>query len=241
MNRIRKRFKSKLKTKIIIIILLIFSLTYFFMHKYIQKLNPNIITVAEQKINQAFRYFLSSNVGYELLKDVSMEEILLINKNQDGEILNVDFKLDRAYYILDNITNELTQNIYDLEQGNVTIKDNDIVNSNKGLILKFPLFLASKYALISNLGPKVYLKINFVGTLLTNIKTKITNYGLNSCLVELYVTVELTDQLVTPVEKHESKINYDVLIASKIINGRVPTFYGDSIVKEGSIMEKELN
>ena len=84
MNRIRKRFKSKLKTKIIIIILLIFSLTYFFMHKYIQKLNPNIITVAEQKINQAFRYFLSSNVGYELLKDVSMEEILLINKNQDG-------------------------------------------------------------------------------------------------------------------------------------------------------------
>ena len=101
--------------------------------------------------------------------------------------------------------------------------------------------MTSKYALISNLGPKVYLKINFVGTLLTNIKTKITNYVLNICLVELYVTVELTDQLVTPVEKHESKINYDVLIASKIINGRVPTFYGDSIVKEGSIMEKELN
>ena len=57
MNRIRKRKKLKLSTQIFIIIILISSLTYFFLHSYLQNLNPKIIEVSEQKIDKSLRIF----------------------------------------------------------------------------------------------------------------------------------------------------------------------------------------
>lgn len=237
MKRVRRRKKLKLKTKIVIIILLIISLTYFFVQKYLEVLNPKIIEVANQKITKTFKYYLSTDISYDLLKKITLEDLIIIRKNNNGEILTVDFDLEKSYKVLDEITNVLNDKIYNLEQGKVAMKDHDIVYSENGLIIKFPLFLASSYALISNLGPEVYLKINFIETILTNIKTKVTNYGLNNALLEIYVTVELNQELISPVVKDNFKINYDILIASKIINGRVPEFYENGIVNDNLLKE----
>ena len=43
-----------------------------------------------------------------------------------------------------------------------------------------PMFINSKDMFLSNLGPSIYVPINFVGSVLTNIKTKITDYGINN-------------------------------------------------------------
>ena len=41
-------------------------------------------------------------------------------------------------------------------------------------------------ALLSNLGPKVPVKINLVGNVISNVGTKVENYGINSIMVEVY-------------------------------------------------------
>ncbi len=240
MNRIRKRKKLKLSTQIFIIIILISTLTYFFVHSYLQNLNPKIIEVSEQKIDKSFQYFLSTDVGYQLLNGLDLEDIIEINKNSAGEILNVDFDLDKAYQVLAIITTELTGSIKRLESGKINLVDENILSHNGQLVLELPMFIASKYALLSNLGPKIYLQINFIGNLLTNLKTKVTNYGLNNALVEVYVSIEISRELISPVVKNTNTISYDVLISSKIINGRVPAFYGDSLVKESNIVEEKV-
>ena len=85
-----------------------------------------------------------------------------------------------------------------------------------------------------------YLKVNYIGELLTNIKTKITNYGLNNALVELYITIEITEELTSPVTYKKNKFNYDMLIASKIINGRVPYLYGECLESKSNILSIPL-
>ncbi len=241
MNKIRKRKKLKMKYKLVIIIFLIISLTYFFMHQYLKKINPRIIEVSEQEINKIYRYFLSTNISYDLLKDTVLEDLIIINKNKAGEILDVDFDLEKSYKTIDLITETLTKNINDLEKSKIYLNNPNLEASDQGLILKLPLFIYSPYALLSNLGPQIYMKVNFIGTLLTNIKTKITNYGMNNALIEIYATVEMTQELISPVVKNNQKITYDVLLASKIINGRVPELYGGSITTESNIIEKEIN
>ncbi len=228
MNRIRKRKRLKLKTKILIIISLIISLTYFFMHYYLNSINPRIVEVANQKVNQTYRYFLSSNVSYDLLKNLDLEDLLIINKNAEGEILNVDFDLDRSYKILDIVTNELTRDITNLE-------------NNSSFYLELPLLSNSKYALLSNLGPKIYVQVNMMSNLLTNLETKITNYGINNALAEIYITIELDYELLSPIIKTMDAINYDVLISSKILNGRVPAIYGDGLTKNLTDIRQNLS
>ena len=52
---------------------------------------------------------------------------------------------------------------------------------------------------------------------------------MNNALVELYVTIQITENLMTPVIEEDITFTYDVLVASKVINGRVPEIYGGVI------------
>ena len=165
-----------------------------------------------------------------------MKDIIVINKNKEGEILYVSYDMDQAYFALEVVTQELETSISELENGTSNINSRNIVSGKKGIALKMPLFINSKSMFLSNLGPNIYIPINFVGSVLTNIKTKITDYGINNALVERYVTIVLETNLISPVVDEMSKINYDVLVASTVINGRVPSVYGGIIEsKSGSL------
>ena len=241
MNKIRLRKKYQLSRILIGVIFLIIFFTICLFNIYNKKVSPKIIDVAEAKINKFIKSFLSNNISHDILDQESLENILIINKNNEDEILYVDFNLDKAYIVLEKVSKELNHLISDLEQGKFAdIKDNNIKVNKNGLILEYPLFMSSNYALLSNLGPKIYIKVNFIGTMLTNIKSKITEYGINNALVELYVTIEVSQELISPVTDNEISLEYDVLIASQVINGTVPEFYGGIITEKSTALSIPL-
>ena len=105
-------------------------------------------------------------------------------------------------------------------------------------VLSLPLFINSKNVFLTNLGPKIYVSFKPVGTVLTNVQSKITDYGLNNALVELYATLVVTENIIIPFNEKEISLEYNVLIASKVINGRVPTLYGNSIENKSKIKKQ---
>lgn len=225
MFKIRKKVK---KTKVgVIILTLVLFFTSLFYQLYGVYSKDTILDVAKIKLNDFMKTFLSSNIGYDLIKDEGIENVLVINKNKDNEILYVNYDLDIAYKLLDVITKELENNIQELKTGNVN--DTSLYQNNEVLMLKLPFFIGSKNPLLVSLGPKIYVPLNFSGAILTNLKTEIKDYGLNNALVEMYVTIKINIDILYPYNKSKEEINYDVLIASSIINGRIPSFYGGVI------------
>lgn len=225
MFKIRKKVK---KTKVgVIILTLVLFFTSLFYQLYGVYSKDTILDVAKIKLNDFMKNFLSSNIGYDLIKDEGIENVLVINKNKDNEILYVNYDLDIAYKLLDVITKELENNIQELKTGNVN--DTSLYQNNEVLMLKLPFFIGSKNPLLVSLGPKIYVPLNFSGAILTNLKTEIKDYGLNNALVEMYVTIKINIDILYPYNKSKEEINYDVLIASSIINGRIPSFYGGVI------------
>lgn len=225
MFKIRKKVK---KTKVgVIILTLVLFFTSLFYQLYGIYNKDIILDVAKIKLNDFMKNFLSSNIGYDLIKDEGIENVLIINKNKDNEILYVNYDLDIAYKLLDVITKELENNIQELKTGNVN--DTSLYQNNEVLMLKLPFFIGSNNPLLVSLGPKIYVPLNFSGAILTNLKTEIKDYGLNNALVEMYVTIKINIDILYPYNKSKEEINYDVLIASSIINGRIPSFYGGVI------------
>lgn len=225
MFKIRKKVK---KTKVgVIILTLVLFFTSLFYQLYGVYSKDTILDVAKIKLNDFMKTFLSSNIGYDLIKDEGIENVLVINKNKDNEILYVNYDLDIAYKLLDVITKELENNIQELKTGNVN--DISFYHNDEVLMLKLPFFIGSKNPLLVSLGPKIYVPLNFSGAILTNLKTEIKDYGLNNALVEMYVTIKINIDILYPYNKSKEEINYDVLIASSIINGRIPSFYGGVI------------
>lgn len=233
--KIRKNYKI---SKILLgALFLVFFLTFILFKIYSDNISPKIIGIANLKLKRFTESFLSNNIGYDILNSDVIDDILVVNKNSDGEILYVDYDLDHAYQALDVVTTTLNDLLIDLEDGLITNNtDSDIFSSKYGLVMKLPLLGGSNSAFLANLGPKIYFKINFVGSLLTNIKSKIVNYGMNNALVELYVTIKISEEIIAPFVNGEQLIEYDVLIASKVINGRVPEFYGGTILGESNLL-----
>lgn len=237
MKRLRMRKNYKISRILLLILFLVFFFAFSLVKVYSDKVSPKVIEIANMRIKRFTESFLSNNIGYDILNDEVIDNILVINKNSDGEILYVDYNLDQAYKTLEVITTELNSLLVDLENGVIKNNtDNSIVGSDYGLILSLPMFISSDSVILANLGPKIYFKVHFVGSLLTNIKSQITDYGMNNALVELYATIKITEELVAPVTSSSQVIEYDVLIASKVINGRVPEFYGGMIVEESSLL-----
>mgnify|MGYP004530523709 CR=1 FL=1 len=223
--KIRKRYR---KTKVgLVVLALVLFFTYIFYQGYQRASRDILVKVTLIKLNEFMERFLSNNIGYDLIKDEDLENIIKINKNKEGEILYVNYNLNVAYKLLEVVTEELEENIKDLKYG--SIEDRDILINNNILMLKLPFFIGSKNPFVTGLGPKVYVPINFSGSLLTNLKTQIKDYGLNNALVEIYVRVKITSNILYPYSSVSEVIDYDVLIASSIINGKVPSFYGGMI------------
>lgn len=234
MRMFKTRKKHKISSSIIIIIGLIFFLTIIIYRSYTKTASLKLKEISFIKINEFLDSFLSNNINYDLLKDDLLKDIIVINKNSENEILYVNYDLEQAYYALEVVTQELETKIDELENGLINTSSNNIINSKKGIMLSIPLFINSNNFFLSNLGPNIYVPIKFVGSLLTNIKTKITDYGLNNALVEIYVTISIKSNLISPLVSDYIKTDYDCLIASSIINGRVPSIYGGVIESKSS-------
>jgi len=54
--------------------------------------------------------------------------------------------------------------------------------------------------------------------------------------MELYVVITTKNQLVVPYKEKEFGNTYEIIIASKVIIGNIPIYYGDTIEKSSAII-----
>ncbi|MBE6148335.1 MAG: hypothetical protein E7167_02435 [Firmicutes bacterium] len=219
---IRKRIKRKYY--VIINLLLILFLVIVLINLYSNKTTKKINLISEEYFQKDV-YNVLNKMVYESMSKNNIEDILEIYKNDAGEILYVDYNLKKSYKLLDEVSNIIKNNL------------DDNFDLNKGIVYKVPFLIGSNSAFFSNLGPKITIKINYVNSILTNVYTKITNYGLNNALVEAYIKITIEGKIITPISSKKKSVAYDLLISSKIINGRLPNFYGNYLTSNSSIFD----
>lgn len=211
------KLKERLKRKYYILITFLISLFLFIIifSLYSKKLNP--------KLNDYINFLVKDEIYKKVIKsnnfitNEEVNDILYIDKNKSNEIVYLDYDIDKTYKLLNKYIESLK-------------KDN-----SKSKILTVPFFIASDNIIISSLGPKIKFKYEIIDNVKGKIKTKVTDFGVNNALVEMYFELEIGYLVVIPMNKKESVLKTEILISSKIINGKVPTFYGKNIFKESSV------
>lgn len=211
------KLKERLKRKYYILITFLISLFLFIIIfiLYSEKLNPKLNDYIDFLVkDEIYKKVIKSN---NFITNEEVNDILYIDKNKSNEIVYLDYDIDKTYKLLNKYIDSLK-------------KDN-----SKSKILTVPFFIASDNIIISSLGPKIKFKYEIIDNVKGKIKTKVTDFGVNNALVEMYFELEIGYLVVIPMNKKESVLKTEILISSKIINGKVPTFYGKNIFKESSI------
>ena len=211
------KLKERLKRKYYILITFLISLFLFIIifSLYSKKLNPKLNDYIDFLVkDEIYKKVIKSN---NFITNEEVNDILYIDKNKSNEIVYLDYDIDKTYKLLNKYIDSLK-------------KDN-----SKSKILTVPFFIASDNIIISSLGPKVKFKYEIMNNVKGKIKTKVTDFGVNNALVEMYFELEIGYLVVIPMNKKESVLKTEILISSKVINGKVPTFYGKNIFKESSV------
>ena len=78
---------------------------------------------------------------------------------------------------------------------------------------------------LANLGPKIPIRFNLVGKIKANLKSTITDYGINNALIETVLHLTLTLKVILPITSEEISVESNVPISMKIISGEVPEYY----------------
>ena len=230
-------FNRKKKTNIFaftaIFLVVCLILVFNFINK---KVSPIILNYAELEARKLATLVINSAISKNISNKIKSDEIFLITKDSNNQISTIDFNPAIVNNILTETTTVIQKELKKIEDGEVDdIKNFDldyISNNNKlkkGIIFEIPSGLVFQNTFFANLGPNIPIKLNLVGDIISEVSTKVTNYGINNALIEVRIDIKLTEQVILPLTTDKIEIESSVPVALKLIQGTVPNYYLNGI------------
>lgn len=233
--RLKKRYAKKnifLMTFFFLIVFLFLSFSVI--HK---KVTPVLLTYAESKATKIATLLITQAVNDKVFHTMDVEDIVLTTKDQNGLVKEVDVNPISVNKLLNMITNYVQEYLEKVEEGDIDslgvtdtiFSSYDIHALKQGIIYEIPSGVVFQNAFLSNLGPKIPVRISLVGDVTSDIETKISNYGINNAFLEIIVHVEVTMQVLLPFASKKVDASTNIPVVMKIIEGDVPNFYYPSL------------
>lgn len=237
----RKIIFKKTKWNLFVLTLFLLGMALFLSFKIINtKVTPVLLTYAESKATKIATLLITQAVNDKVLNMMDVEDIVITSKDDGGFVREVDVNPISVNKLLTQITNYVQEYLEKVEAGNIdslgvsdTIFSNyDLHKLKQGIIYEIPSGVVFKNSLLSNLGPKIPVRINLVGDVTSDIQTKVSNYGINNVFLEVIVYVEVSMQVLLPFASKTVQANTSIPIVMKIIEGSVPNFYYPSLTNK---------
>lgn len=176
--------------------------------------NTVLLPMAEGKLRKIVSTIINNSTN-NLTFDSSL---FTMDKDQNNEIRMINYNS----YEVTKLINEVTCNI-EMEL--------DKLNENKGseldkyVISEVPFGSIFNSSFLRRLGPKIPLKAEMVGSIVSNIETEVKPYGINNAYVETRIFLEVTAIIYLPFVSKEIKISNIIPISINIVQGSVPQGY----------------
>ena len=213
-----KTKKKPIIKKILFTIVIIIVLSFNFLSFIGNKITPKVTSLAKVSLNHHLKNVASNFKEYTY----NNKDILIPTYNNKNEVTSLTYDMKVVYEIAGAFTSNIKSS---LKEKNNNIPFITETNNNK-ILFMIPIGALSNQALFTSMGPKIPVQIYFVDNVFTEIKTKVTDYGINNALIEIYLSINLTYEIVSPFVREQVTLNYNLPIDQKIITGVVPNIIG---------------
>ena len=173
-------------------------------------------------------------------------EILQIVRKENGDISLVRYDTKKLNQFTIELTSLLTKDLDLMVKGDFEELDLDIgrISSNsylkvdEGILFLISLGSATGNSLLANIGPKIPLNLSVIGNVQTDVHSKVSNYGLNNALIEVFVDVQIQMVIQMPFLSEKTKIKKTIPLTMEMIQGDIPNYYLDGEGKNNSSIKK---
>lgn len=249
MNKIKlkKKKKKHIFTKTIIVFLLVTYASFMLVKYFSNKASPILFSYAESETRKLTTLIINKAVTKQMASEnMEPDSLFDIVKNNDNDIQLITFNSINVTKMLNAITNLVQLNLKAIEEGNIDLMElpEDTLSSypkdklKQGIIYEIPIGVITNSTFLSNIGPKIPVKLHLIGDVVTGVNSKVSEYGINNALLEVGIDVTVTSRINLPFISKEVKVSTTVPVVMKIIQGNIPNMYLDSIKKSSNIVEK---
>lgn len=241
-KKIKWKFKMS-KINILVYIIVAILISVFLLFKYINKrVSPILLDYAEMESRKLASIVVSKAINKEIASELTVENLFVITKSDDGEIKTIDFNPVLVNALLLKATTAVQTNLKYLEDGKIDkleLGENTLISYNpdnlrEGIFYKIPVGVVFDNSLLANLGPKIPVRFSLIGELGANIVSNVTNYGINNALIEVQMNLKLNQKVILPIASRKATVEVNVPIALKIVQGVVPEYYFNGFSKNSS-------
>lgn len=211
--------KVKGVRKRVIVICIIIVIGYIVFTSY-KNVSYYYLNYSEKKAKDIIDVAMGKGITNSSLKIINSKDLYRVTKNDKNEITMIDYDSYLVNLFLKDISN------------NISIA---LDEEEKDIAFYVPMGTIFKNPLLNSKGPKLPVRIEMLGSVNTNIETKVKDYGINNSLIEMYIHVVVKEKVMLPVISSDIKIENNFPISYKIIAGKVPNYYGNGISKSSGL------
>ena len=219
--------KIKLSDQIIVIIVFIIIVTFIFINIFSRRSEYLLMDYISMKSTNIINAIINKSI-VNILYEQKCDNLIKDYKDENGNIVNLDFNNNIVNRMIYLITEDILDDMNNIESSDFNNINSKYINKNNR-VQYVPLGIIYNTPLLNNLGPKIPFKIEFLGSVNNEAKINIKEYGINSSLVELVINLNLQVQIILPFKSKAISIDKSVILDSKIIQGKVPSYYGGLI------------
>lgn len=197
-------------------------------------IRPTLINIARTETQKLGTEAINDAISKKIVEEIDMEELILIDKDENGDISSVTFNTQITSRVISQATNRVQKYLKYMEEGRtrelavpegVDIEWNEELYSHDGIIHNIPLGQASNNALLAHLGPQVPVSFTAIGDVKANIRDKVETTGINNTLITLYLDLEVDVRVIIPFATDKAVVQSSIPIGVLFVSGRVPEFY----------------
>lgn len=229
----RRSKKHKIVNSLTLIIILIILLIIYIFKVFNDKALPQLISYSEIETKKIVSSIINSTVVEEIANNIDIEDLFITTKDSEGNVKSIDFNTSEVNKILASSTKVVEKNLKYLETGDVEklnltnniLSNYDLEKLKKGIIYEVPSGIIFNNSLLNNIFPKIPVKMDLIGNIFCRLNTDIESYGINNALIKVNIGVEVEVKILMPFVSSSTKIQANIPVVIKIIEGNVPSYY----------------
>lgn len=221
--KLRRYKKKKISSHIffgifVIVVSLILSLVVI--DYFAKKANEILLPMAESQTRKVVSMIINSACDEAMIGD----NLYVINKDSNDEIKMITYNSFEVTKLINEVTANVENMIRDIENGKMNYYG-DYDDVDGGVIAEIPFGVIFGNSLLSNIGPKMKLRLNLLGDITSNIETEVKPYGINNAYVEMRIHLEVTARIVLPFISEKVVISNTIPLSMNIVQGSIPETY----------------
>ena len=206
-------------------------------------IRPTLMNIANEKTIEFATRTINSAV--KSTEKISFDDLVVTEMDNNGNVATMGWNSEAVNRALRSATERAEYFLYGMNKGEqIDVDDPDLQPIEFGdsvgdlaakdpTVVEIPLGQATGNTVLANLGPKIPVHFEIVGSLRSDVVHEVKEFGVNAALIEIYIPVEVNIRIVVPFSTETAEVSTRVFIDSRVIMGDVPDFYNAGAPGEG--------